>query len=172
MKKRLEKNNYLLSLSLNYDLIREKINSDIKFNHKKSRKKNKIKEFIGINSISFKDCFKYLDKSNNHLSIKSPKFKLMTSRSYVENIRNKCDKPKDLLGPSYSSFNKNSFNNVINLKLLKSMIFEKNANNKIKQNINNIKNNMIFNEKSYKQLIKENSLNKLDGITLKTFKNK
>ena len=31
---------------------------------------------------------------------------------------------------------------------------------------------MTFNEKSYKQLIKENDLNKLDGITLKTYKRK
>ena len=29
---------------------------------------------------------------------------------------------------------------------------------------------MTFNEKTYKQLIKENDINKVDGITLKTFK--
>ena len=131
LKKNSQKNNYLLSLSLNYDLIREKKNSDVIFNHKKTRKKNKIKEFIGINSLSFKD---YIDKSDKSLNKKTPNFKLMTSRSYVEKIKNKCDKPKDCLGPS-------------------------------------IKNNIFFNNKSYSQLIKENILNQLDGITLKTLKN-
>ena len=168
LKKNSQKNNYLLSLSLNYDLIREKKNSDVIFNHKKTRKKNKIKEFIGINSLSFKD---YIDKSDKSLNKKTPNFKLMTSRSYVEKIKNKCDKPKDCLGPSYSSFYKKSFNNIINLKMMNSIFFEKKANNKIKKDINIIKNNIFFNNKSYSQLIKENILNQLDGITLKTLKN-
>lgn len=82
------------------------------------------------------------------------------------------EKANDYLRPAFSSFYKNSFNNYINLKLLNTIYFDKNGNNKIKKSINKIKNNMAFNEKTYKQLIKENELNKLDGITFKTFKRK
>ena len=82
------------------------------------------------------------------------------------------DKSYDYLRPAVSSFYKNSCNNLINLKLMSSIFFDKKRNNKIKNSINKIKNSMTFNGKTYKQLIKENILNKLDGITLKTLKKK
>ena len=169
-KKGFEKNNYISSLSLNYNSNHEKKNSDIKFNHKQN--KNKVKKFIGINSISLNNCLKNIDKYNNHLSPKLINIKLMPSRSYYENIKNNIDKPCDHLGPSYSSFYKPSFNNIINLKLINSIFFEKKANTKVRNNINKIKNKMIFNNKTYRQLMKENEINKIDGITLKSLKRK
>ena len=169
-KKGFEKNNYISFLSLNYNSNHEKKNSDIKFNHKQN--KNKVKEFIGINSISLNNCLKNIDKYNNHLSPKLINIKLMPSRSYYENIKNNIDKPCDHLGPSYSSFYKPSFNNIINLKLINSIFFEKKANTKVRNNINKIKNKMIFNNKTYRQLMKENGINKIDGITLKSLKRK
>ena len=51
-----------------------------------------------------------------------------------------------------------------------SIFFHQKRNNKIESSLKNIKNNITFNEKTYKQLIKENDINKVDGITLKTFK--
>ena len=169
-KKGFEKNNYISFLSLNYNSNHEKKNSDIKFNHKQN--KNKVKKFIGINSISLNNCLKNIDKYNNHLSPKLINIKLMPSRSYYENIKNNIDKPCDHLGPSYSSFYKPSFNNIINLKLINSIFFEKKANTKVRNNINKIKNKMIFNNKTYRQLMKENGINKIDGITLKSLKRK
>ena len=96
----------------------------------------------------------------------------MLPRAYCENIRNIKDKPSDCLRPSYSSFYKNSFNNIINLNLINSDIFEEKANDKVRKYVNKIKNKMRFNNKTYKQLIQENDLNKFDGITFKTFKRK
>ena len=167
-KKGFEKNNFLVSLSLNYDLIKERNITDIKFNHKKN--KNSVNKFKGIDSTSLTDCYKNFDKCNNHLEIKVPNIGLMSPRYFNKKIY--YEKANDYLRPAFSSFYKNSFNNFINLKLLNSIYFDKNGNNKIKNSINKIKNNMTFNEKSYKQLIKENDLNKLDGITLKTYKRK
>ena len=169
LKKGFEKNDYLLALSLNHNLVREKTISNIKLKHKKN--KNKIKKFTGINSIDLIDQYKSLDKYNNHLKINTPNIELIPSRSYFENIKNNnIDKPSDHLSPSYSSFHKNSFNNIINLKLLNSNIFKKSGNTKIKRNLHKIKNKILFNDKTYGQLIQENILNKLDGVTLKTLK--
>ena len=169
-KKGFEKNNYLSFLSLNYDLIREKKNSEIKFQHKIN--KSKIKKFIGIDSVLLTDHFKNIEKYNNHLATKVPNIRLMLPRAYCENIRNIKDKPSDCLSPSYSSFYKNSFNNIINLNLINSDIFEEKANDKVRKYVNKIKNKMRFNNKTDKQLIQENDLNKFDGITFKTFKRK
>ena len=165
-----EKNEYLSFLSLNYDLIREKNNSEIKFSHKKY--KNKLKKFTGFDSISLIDNYKYIDKFNNHLSSKAPNIQLIPSRSYYENIKNNKDKQSDHLGNTYSSFYKKSFNNIINLKLMNSIFFERTGNNRIKKYVNKIKNNMHFNNKNYRQLIQEIELNQFDGITLKTLKRK
>lgn len=67
-KKGFEKNNFLVSLSLNYDLIKERNITDIKFSHKKY--KNSVNRFKGIDSTSLNDCYKNIDKCNNHLEIK------------------------------------------------------------------------------------------------------
>ena len=105
------------------------------------------------------------------MKINTPNIELIPSRSYFENIKNNnIDKQSEHLSPSYSSFHKNSFNNIINLKLLNSNIFKKSGNTKIKRNLHKIKNKILFNDKTYGQLIQENILNKLDGVTLKTLK--
>ena len=167
-----KKNNYLSALTLNYDLIHEKFSSDIKFNHKKNH--NKIKKFIGIDSSSLTDCYKYLDKLNNHTKSNAPNMKLTTSRAYYENINKKKFFNSALsFSSSKSTFYKNSFNNFINLKMINSPIFKKRKKNRSIINcINKIKNDMIFNDKSYKQLMQENDLNNLDGITFQSYKNK
>ena len=165
-KKGFEKNNFLVSLSINYDLIKEKNITNIKFNHKKN--KNSLNKFKGIESTSFIDCYKYIDKCNNHSETKVPNIKLMSSR--YSNKKITYDQSYDYLRPAVSSFYKNSCNSLINLKLMSSIFFDKKRNNKLKNSINKIKNNMTFSGKTYKQLIKENILNKLDGITLKTLK--
>ena len=170
LKKGFEKNNYLISLSLNYDLIREKNISDIKFNHKKNE--NKVKIFKGIKSTLLSDCYKYFDKYNNHYESKTPNIKLMSSRNNKFNTNNNNEKSNDYLRPSLSSFYKNSFNNIINLKLVNSIFFEKQGNKNIRNKLNKIKNNLTFNGKSYKELIKTNNINKFDGITLKSMKRK
>ena len=94
----------------------------------------------------------------------------MSPRYSNSNKKINYEKANDYLRPAFSSFYKNSFNNLINLKLMDSIFFHQKRNNKIKSSLKNIKNNMTFNEKTYKQLIKENDINKVDGITLKTFK--
>ena len=167
-KKGFEKNNFLVSLSINYDLIKEKNITNIKFNHKKN--KNGLNKFKGIESTSFIDYYKYIDKCNNHSETKVPNIKLMSSR--YSNKKITYGKSYDYLRPAVSSFYKNSCNNLINLKLMSSIFFDKKRNNKLKNSINKIKNSMTFNGKTYKQLIKENILNKLDGIALKTLKKK
>ena len=166
--KGIAKNNFLLSLSINYDLIKEKNVNNIKFNNKKNKKS--FNEFKGIESTYFTDCYKYIDKLNNHSETKVPKIKLMSPRYSNSNKKINYEKANDYLRPAFSSFYKNSFNNLINLKLMDSIFFHQKRNNKIKSSLKNIKNNMTFNEKTYKQLIKENNINKVDGITLKTFK--
>ena len=169
-KKGIEKNNFLLSLSINYDLIKEKSINNIKFNHKKNTKN--INKFKGIESTYFTDCYKYIDKLNNHSESKVPNIKLMSPRYSNLNKKIYYEKSNDYLRPAVSSFYKNSFNNLINLKLMDSLFFYKKRNNKIKSSLKKIKNNMTFNGKSYKQLIKENDINKIDGITLKAVKMK
>ena len=185
---------FLIShFSPNYTAVMEKFGSNVKYIDEKHKNRNKNKIFIGMEPNFNYDANKDLDKYNNHINTKVPNFKLMTSRyskkgnndlpCYMQNIyqrgnqHNINEKMLELnmysnrdLRPSKSTFfPKKSFNNIINLNLINSAMFKnKIKSDEVKEKINMIKNEINFNFKDYKQLIKEGALNRFDGVTYKS----
>ena len=158
------------------------------------RLKSKIKYFHGMDpGINF-DPDKVIDKVNNHVIIKPPNFKLMTSRpekknsplpSFMmglhdrESVNKITEKTLKLnsfsegkLSNAHSTFwPKKSFNNIINLNFVNSNKFkEKDFDEDLEQKKEFLKTRMNFYHKNYDALIKEGALNKFDNVTYKTIK--
>ena len=156
--------------------------------------KSKIKYFHGMDpGINF-DPDKVIDKVNNHVIIKPPNFKLMTSRpekknsplpSFMmglhdrESVNKITEKTLKLnsfsegkLSNAHSTFwPKKSFNNIINLNFVNSNKFkEKDFDEDLEQKKEFLKTRMNFYHKNYDALIKEGALNKFDNVTYKTIK--
>ena len=153
----------------NYSSTHERDKCLIKYQEEKP----KAKSFKGIDPNLFFELDKVYGKYNNHKVAKALDFNLMSKR-FKNNIKISHNKDKNNIGNEFSTcyssfFPKKSFNNLINLNLLNSSLLKDMKNNEeIKNQMNMIKNEISFNYKSYKQLIKEGALNKFDNITYKT----
>ena len=188
---------FLISyLTPNYSCVLEKSISNIRFSDDKDKHHNKYKKkiFIGIEPNFLFDPNKVIEKYNNHKSVKAPNFNLMSSRRLKNNNNLPCymniisqrgsneninEKTLELNGysngylrPSKSYFfPKKSYNNIINLNLINSNVFQnKIKNDEVNEKINIIKNEINFNYKGYEDLIKEGALKRFDGVTYKSYK--
>ncbi len=179
----------------NYNLIRERIITKVIY-EKPKKIIPRIKYLKGIDSsLTYKPDL-IINKIDNHSEVKSPNFKLMTSRNnnnlnnklptYMQNIfdRNSVDiitekslklnsfSNSKFIEPYTSFFPKRSFNNIINLNLINSdKGKDKNLNDEgfeLKRDI--LKNSLNFYHKNYDELIKEGALNKFDNVTYKSIK--
>lgn len=153
-------------------------------------KKLKKSEFKGVDLGFNYDPNKVLDKVNNHTKIHPPNFNLMTSRPCDEGplpgymkknfSRSSCYEFSELslkmnnysnstfLDPSTSFWPKVSFNKVINLNLLKSSKLMSDSIGKTKLGNTVTGRALKFYHKNFKDLLKDEILNKFDGITLKS----
>jgi hypothetical protein len=176
----------------NYSLVRERILTMTVY--EKPRKYiPRIKTMKGFDSLITYQPDKIINKVDNHSEPKTPNFKLMTSRydnkdcklpTYMQNVHDRKSvnvitekslklsnyKNGKFMNASTSFFPKKSFNNIINLNILKSenFISEKNKDEVIEKEKENLKSSLNFFHKNYDELIKEGALNKFDNITLKT----
>ena len=179
-------------ISPNYSLVRERSISMAVY-EKENPKKKKQKRLIGLDpSVTF-DPDKIIDKYNNHTIHKAPKFDYMTSRpykkgsplpSFMQKIFGRCsmevisDKTLKLnrysegkfIIPPDSFFPKRSYNNIINLCLLKSK--DKKMDNLTEESKERLISQMNFKHKRFEAMIKEGALDKFDKITLKTIEKK
>ena len=95
--------------------------------------------------------------------------KRFKSNKKISHNKNKIKITKEYNTCYSSFFPKKSFNNLINLNLLNSSLMKDMKNNEdFKNQMNIIKNEISFNHKSFKELIREGALNKFDNITYKT----
>ena len=176
----------------NYSLVRDRILT-ITVYEKPKKHIPRIKIIQGFDSgITYQPDIA-INKIDNHSEPKVPNFKLMTSRNnkkysklptYMQNVHDRKSvnvitekslklsnyKNGKFMNASTSFFPKKSFNNIINLNILKSenFISEKNKDEVIEKEKENLKSSLNFFHKNYDELIKEGALNKFDNITLKT----
>ena len=179
-------------ISPNYSQVRERIITMTKYN-KPKKYIPRIKKMEGFDSGITFDIDSIYNKIDNHTEIKTPNFKLMTSRidkknsklpTYMQNIFDRksidviTEKSLQLnnysqgkfMSPSTSFFPKRSYNNIINLNLLN---YENLTGRNIKDDVlesqkEQLKSSINFYNKNYEELIKEGGLNKFDNITYKT----
>ena len=177
--------------TLNYNLILDRPLSMVVY--KKSEKKNeKRKKFLGMDpSLNF-DIDKIINKYNNHVMPESPNFNSMTSRpndkssplpNFMQKMFNRMsvnnynDKTLELNGYSEgkflssinSFFPKESFNNIINLSLLRGKDMRDKIMQKYNENqIGKIINKIGIKNKNYEKIILDGALDKFDKITFKT----
>ena len=179
-------------ISPDYSQVRERIITMTKYN-KPKKYIPRIKKMEGFDSGITFDIDSIYNKIDNHTEIKTPNFKLMTSRidkknsklpTYMQNIFDRksidviTEKSLQLnnysqgkfMSPSTSFFPKRSYNNIINLNLLN---YENLTGRNVKDDIlenqkEQLKSSINFYNKNYEELIKEGGLNKFDNITYKT----
>jgi len=179
-------------ISPDYSQVRERIITMTKYN-KPKKYIPRIKKMEGFDSGITFDIDSIYNKIDNHTEIKTPNFKLMTSRidkknsklpTYMQNIFDRksidviTEKSLQLnnysqgkfMSPSTSFFPKRSYNNIINLNLLN---YENLTGRNIKDDVlesqkEQLKSSINFYNKNYEELIKEGGLNKFDNITYKT----
>lgn len=179
----------------NYNFVEPRSISTVAYN-RKSNKNPPLKRNIGIETNLFFDPFKSINKVNNHKTENSPDLKAMEGREndddkeeyslpgHMNNIhnRNSLDvlTKKTLKMNNYingemknyfSSFNKKSFNLIINYNMLKNgkeigNLKLKNISKKINTN-ERIKKLMEFYSKNLDDDNKIRALKKIDGITYK-----
>ncbi|MCQ2816081.1 MAG: hypothetical protein MJ252_02335 [archaeon] len=189
----------------NYSLVRERPLTMAVLD--KPIKKKKKYEHVGVDPSLFYDPDKMINKINNHVAVVPPNFKLMTSRpndnktlpTYVQKMYTRqspyCVTDLTLKLNNFSNANfkhasssfcqKKSFNNLVNLNLLKSDTY----NGKYEKFL--IKNDKkVFTDpqvelekrrleksaatitKNYEDVEKEGVLHRFDNITFKTTKQK
>ena len=183
----------------NYNYVEQRSITTVAYNQK-SNKNPPLKRKIGIESNLFFDPYKSLDKVNNHKNPNVLDLKSMEGREedtnteinlpgHMNNIHNRNSleimSKKTLkmnnyingeIKSDYSSFNKKSFNSIINHNLLKKgketddIKFEKMTK---KMNTNErIKRLMEFYSKNLDDESKFDNFKKIDGITFKSINNK
>ena len=171
----------------NYSLVRERTLTMTLY-EKPKKFIPRIKIMQGFDSEITFNKDKVINKI--HSQIKTPNFKLMTSRNnknnsklptYMQNIHDRKSVESmtekslqlnsyyngKLMSPSNSFFPKKSFNNIINLHLLnyENLNGKDGLSDYQKEHLKTISN---FYHKNYDELIKEGGLNKFDNITFKT----
>ena len=175
----------------NYSLVRERALTMAVYD-KPVPVRSKVKYMKGVHSGIMFNPDLVIDKVNNHIESKSPNFKLMTSRpnkkgsplpSYMQkNVDRKSvylinDKSLEMnnypngnfMSATTSFWPKKSFNNIINLNLMRSKKFkEKDTDEALENKKELLKSQMNFSHKNFDTLIKEGALNKFDNVTYKT----
>ena len=188
------KKSYISYLIPNYSQVRERPKMLVKYTKKNSDEKtyrNNSAQIKGVNYSFYYDANKAIEKVNNHSSIPSFNFGLMSSRrvdddplpSYMKNIMNRDSLSEfSLIMNNYSNrgfsdvrtsfYPKQSFNNVINLNLLKSKKLMENtvfgnAKKKFKKS-NPLLNKIIrFYKRNFETIMADKNLKKFDNITYK-----
>ena len=175
----------------NYSLVRERALTMAVYD-KPVPVRSKVKYMKGVHSGIMFNPDLVIDKVNNHIESKSPNFKLMTSRpskkgsplpSYMQkNVDRKSvyiinDKSLEMnnypngkfMSATTSFWPKKSYNNIINLNLMRSKKFkEKDTDEALENKKELLKSQMNFSHKNFDTLIKEGALNKFDNVTYKT----
>ena len=176
----------------NYSYVRERpiVTAIYKKKRKSSRNKNKI--FLGIDSTLNYNPNSIIEKYNNHLSSKTPKFKYMVSRPnkkgsplpfYMQQIHDRSatyvfsDKSLELnkfsegkyIPASSTFFPKKSFNKIINVGFANSKTFkEVGTDEDILSKKLLITQKLKLSHVDYEELVNEGALNKFDNFSYKT----
>ena len=194
------KNKKLISIPLvfpNYTLVTDRTITNVIYS-KPNENKKKIKIMKGIDSLINYNPDKVINKIDNHSEIKVPNFNLMNSRFdkknksklpiYMQNLHDRKSvdtiNEKSLklnnfsnskfLNPSNSFWPKRSYNNIINLNLLKnnSLNYGKYKDESLEKQKQILKTELNFLYKDKNELINEGALNRFDNITYKTIHRK
>ena len=177
----------------NYNLVTDRTISKVIYS-KPNENKRKIKIMKGIDSLINYNPDKIINKIDNHSETKVPNFSLMNSRYdnknksklpiYMQNLhdRKSVDSINEkslklnnfsnskFLNPSNSFWPKRSYNNIVNLNLLKnkSLNYGKYKDESLEKQKNILKTELNFFYKDKNELIKEGALKRFDNITFKT----
>ena len=186
------KTNIIPYIVPNYSFVKERNVVMAIYKKKNNIKKYKNKEFIRLDSSLNYNPDSFIDKCNNHLTPKVPRFKNMISRPnkkgsplpfYMQQIHDRrsidiiTDKSLQLnqykdgkyIPASNSFFPKKSFNNIINVGFSNSKSFKENNNDEdIQSKKKQILNNLSLNHINYEELVKEGALRKFDNFSYKT----
>ena len=185
----------------NYKFVEPRSITTVSYNQKNS-KRPPLKRKIGIQSNLLFDPLKSINKVNNNKSGNAPDLRLMEGRESEDNKNEEIRLPAHMnkvhdrnslevvtkkalqmnnyingeMKNYFSSFNKKSFNSIINYNLLKNGNGDENLKLiKIskKMNVNEkIKGLMEFYSKNLDDESKLYSLKKIDGVTFKSFNKK
>ena len=189
-----EKKEYFSYLVPDYSQIIERPKMLVLYSKKKLEKKsnrNRSAQIKGVNYSLYYDAKKAFEKVNNHSAIHSPNFDLMSSRpidddplpSYMKNIIDRYGISQFSLNMNNyrnrgfsdfktSFFPKQSFNNVVNLNLLKSQKFFGNiifreAKKKFKKSNPLLHKIIRFYNRNFQSIMNEKNFRKFDGVTFK-----
>lgn len=186
------KTNIIPYIVPNYSFVKERNVVMAIYKKKNNIKKYKNKEFIRLDSSLNYNPDSFIDKCNNHLTPKVPRFKNMISRPnkkgsplpfYMQQIHDRrsidiiTDKSLQLnqykdgkyIPASNSFFPKKSFNNIINVGFSNSKSFKENNNDEdIQSKKKQILNKLSLNHINYEELVKEGALRKFDNFSYKT----
>lgn len=186
------KTNIIPYIVPNYSFIKERNVVMVIYKKENNIKKYKNKESIGLDSSLNYNPDSFIDKCNNHLTPKVPRFKNMISRPnkkgsplpfFMQQIHDRrsidiiTDKSLQLnqykdgkyIPASNSFFPKKSFNNIINVGFSNSKSFKENNNDEdIQSKKKQIMNKLSLNHINYEELVKEGALRKFDNFSYKT----
>ena len=186
------KTNIIPYIVPNYSFVKERNVVMAIYKKKNNIKKYKNKEYIRLDSSLNYNPDSFIDKCNNHLTPKVPRFKNMISRPnkkgsplpfYMQQIHDRrsidiiTDKSLQLnqykdgkyIPASNSFFPKKSFNNIINVGFSNSKSFKENNNDEdIQSKKKQILNKLSLNHINYEELVKEGALRKFDNFSYKT----
>ena len=176
----------------NYSYVKERPIITAIYKNKEKGIRNKNKEFQGIDSTLNYDPNSFIEKYNNHLTSKTPKFKYMVSRPnkkgsplpfYMQQVHDRSatyvftDKSFELnnfsdgkyIPASSSFFPKRSFNNIINVGFANSKSFKViDTDEDILAKKLQITQKLRLNHVNYEELVNEGALNKFDNFSYKT----
>ena len=176
----------------NYSYVRERPIITAIYKKKEKTIKNKNKQFLGIDSTLNYDPNSAIEKYNNHLTSKTPKFKYMISRPnkkgsplpfYMQQVHDRSatylftDKsfqlnkfPEGKYIPASSTFfPKKSFNKIINVGFANSKSFKEiNTDEDILAKKLQITQKLKLSHVDYEELVNEGALNKFDNFSYKT----
>ena len=186
------KTNIIPYIVPNYSFIKERNVVMVIYKKENNIKKYKNKESIWLDSSLNYNPDSFIDKCNNHLTPKVPRFKNMISRPnkkgsplpfFMQQIHDRrsidiiTDKSLQLnqykdgkyIPASNSFFPKKSFNNIINVGFSNSKSFKENNNDEdIQSKKKQIMNKLSLNHINYEELVKEGALRKFDNFSYKT----
>ena len=181
-----------------YSQVRPKPKMMVSYSKKNTRHKiykNQSSKIKSVNSSLYYDADKAIENVNNHTTIHSPDFSLMTSRpidndplpSYMKKIVDRSGlsefslnmnnyKNRDFGTMRTSFFPKQSFNKMINLNLLRSKKFFGNIifgekRKKFKKNNPLLAKVIRFYRNNFENVILERNLKKFDNVTYKGIDN-
>lgn len=176
----------------NYSYVRERPIITAIYKKAKENSKKKKKEFLGMDpSLNYNPNL-IIEKYNNHLSSKTPKFKYMISRPnkkgsplpfYMQQVHDRSaiyivtDKSLKLnnfsngkyIPASSTFFPKKSFNKIINVGFANSKSFkEPDTDEDIISKKIRIQQELKLNHVDYEELVNEGALSKFDNFSYKT----